>query len=390
MAKKLSKKTSFTRGVVCRLYPNKEAEEKLWQITGCCRWVWNKLLARRIKRYKKGKINSYSEDSKFLTKIKNKVKYSWLNNVSSISLQQTLRDLNTAYSNFFRRVKKGETPGFPKFKKKFLTRNSFRIVNQKDIRLNFSILNIPKIGEVKLKRSRKFNINNVYSYTMFEKCGKWFVSFTEYFKPKKFKKTGSKIGLDLGVKRLATTSNKKYKKPFKAESLERKIKTKQRELSRKKLRSKRWEKCKHELKKLHLKLKNKRRDYLHKYTTYLVKNHDFIAVEDLKIKNMTKSSKETLFEPGKNVKQKSGLNRSILGQGWFILLNMLDYKCKWYGKKLVKVDPKYTSQTCSVCGYKSRDNRKSQSCFKCCSCGFKINADQNASRNILARGLALN
>jgi len=121
----------------------------------------------------------------------------------------------------------------------------------------------------------------------------------------------------------------------------------------------------------------------------LVESYDFIAAEDLKVKNMTKSAKGTLAKPGKNVKAKSGLNRSILSQGWSIFLKMLEYKSDWYGKRLVKVDPRYTSQTCNKCGYVSKKNRKSQAKFVCGSCWLKINADLNAARVILQRGLAL-
>ena len=104
---------------------------------------------------------------------------------------------------------------------------------------------------------------------------------------------------------------------------------------------------------------------------------------------MTKNNKRTIENPGKNVKAKSDLNRSILYQSWGMFIEMLRYKCEWYGKKLLKVNPKFTSQICSKCGHKDKKSRKSQSKFKCTSCGFKINADKNAAKNILARGLAL-
>jgi len=376
------------RGVVCRLY-SPSTKEKLWQSCNSNRFVWNFFLARRIKRYEKDKPTSYKEDATFLTKLKNK-KYKWLKNVSSVSLQQTLKDLDQAFQNFFRRVKKGENPGFPKFKKKFKSRNSFRIVNKKDIRLKDNILKIPKVGNVKITISQDFNIDNVKSYTIFEDCGKWFVSFIEYFKPKKFKKTKSQIGIDLGVKKLIYPSKGKYINPFKNETLERRIKTKQKDLSRKTKQSNNWIKCKQELKLLHQKLRWKHKDYLHKVSTILVNNHDLIVVETLKTRNMTRSAKGTINKPGKNVRAKSGLNRSILKQGWNILLTMLEYKCDWYGKTFIKVDPKYTSQTCSSCGHVSKKNRRSQKSFKCISCGFQRNADRNAAKNILNKGLILN
>ena len=173
------------------------------------------------------------------------------------------------------------------------------------------------------------------------------------------------------------------------DNLIRKIKTTQKELSRRQKFSNNWMKTKSKLGKFHRQLVNKRRDFHHKFSTMLVKRHDLIVVEDLKTSNMTRSSKGTLKNPGKMVKQKSGLNRSILSQGWYSFIQMLNYKCDWYGKTLIKVNPKFTSQICSSCGYKRKTNRKSQSEFVCGKCNMEMNADVNAARNILNRGLKL-
>jgi putative transposase len=376
------------RGVVCKLYPNNINTTKLYQTTGCCRYVWNYFLNRRLRRYKKGLPTSYSIDSKFLTKLKRRK--TWLGDVSAVALQQVLKDLDTAFKNFYRRIKNGEKPGFPKFKSKHKSRNSFRIVNRADAqRLKDIILNIPRVGLTKLRKSRTFNIKNVKSYTIFEDCGKWFISFVEYFKPKKLKKTNNKVGIDLGVKKFVYPSKGKPTKPLNTKELDSKIITKQRELSRKQKGSNRWQKCKQQLKILHQKLRYKRNDFNHKISTYYVENQDVIIVEDLKIKNMTKNCKGTLENPGKNVKAKSGLNRSILSQSWGSFTEMLRYKCEWYGKKLIKVNPAYTSQICSFCGFKSKYSRRSQSKFKCIKCKRVRHADRNAAINILNRGLAL-
>ncbi len=193
--------------------------------------------------------------------------------------------------------------------------------------------------------------------------------------------------MDLGVKKLITLSNGKYKKPFSAPKLEEKIKTTQRKLNRRQKGSKSWLKTKAFLGKLFKKLKNKRQDYLHKLSTLLVKNYDTIYVENLNIKGMSKSAKGTIEKPGKNVKAKSGLNRSILSQGWSMLLKMLDYKAMWSDKEIIRVDPKRSSMECSRCGFTHKNNRHREK-FLCKSCNFTLDADWNAARNILARGLA--
>ncbi len=150
--------------------------------------------------------------------------------------------------------------------------------------------------------------------------------------------------------------------------------------------SQNWKKLNLRINKLHHHIANIRHDYLHKVTTTLSKNHAMIVVEDLKVANMSKSAKGSIEEKGKNVKAKSGLNKSILDQGWSMLVNMLEYKQQWRGGLLVKIDPRYTSQTCSSCGHVAKENRPTQAKFECVSCGFSENADINASRNILAVG----
>ena len=132
-----------------------------------------------------------------------------------------------------------------------------------------------------------------------------------------------------------------------------------------------------------------RNNFLHQVSTLLIKNHDLIVIEDLKIKSMSKSAKGTIENPGKNVKAKAGLNRSILNEAWHKFFTYLEYKLKLKGGILIKVDPKHTSQTCIQCGHISKDNRKEQEIFKCVKCGYEANADVNAAQNILRRaGLA--
>jgi putative transposase len=159
-----------------------------------------------------------------------------------------------------------------------------------------------------------------------------------------------------------------------------------RSMSRKVKFSANWKKAKERVARLYEKAANRRKDCLHKLTTRLSKNHATVVVEDLKVLQMTKSAKGTVESPGKNVKQKSGLNKAILDQGWGELARQLAYKCEWSGGRFIKVPPHYTSQTCRVCDFAFAGNRLSQSEFVCLWCGHEEHADVNAAKNILALG----
>lgn len=193
----------------------------------------------------------------------------------------------------------------------------------------------------------------------------------------------------MGVTNTITTSNHNQMKPIDITKEEYKLKKTQKALARKVKYSKRFNKAKQRINKLHTKISNKRKNHLHQISHKLSKNHALIIVEDLKIANMTKSAKGNSQKHGKNVKAKSGLNKSILHQSWGELVRQIEYKLEWLGGELIKVDPKYTSQKCNKCGHIEKGNRKSQAHFECKSCGHIDNADINASKNILAAGLAV-
>ena len=373
------------KGIKYRIYPTVEQEQQLLQEVGNQRFLWNSFLSKQISLYERKKKFKFYGDMQDYLVYTFKDKHEFLRLGSSKSLQQTLRDLEKALKDCY---KLGF--GFPKFKEKG-KKDSFRV--PQSFTVGRRSITVPKIGIIKINKSCSLNGKPKNLTISKDINGKWYVSVCVEFEPKPLKKTDKLIGIDLGTVRLATSSKNHIKKSFKevkyVRELNRQIKTKQRELSRKELKSSNWLKAKATLQKLHLKLRNMRQNRLHKFSTMLVTNFDTIVVEDLKTKNMTRSAKGTLKKPGKNVKQKSGLNRSILKEGWYILIHMLAYKCDWYGKEFIRVDPKFTSQICSSCGFKSKKNRKSQSKFECQKCGFKINADHNAAKNILTRGLAL-
>ncbi|EME9941558.1 transposase, partial [Escherichia coli] len=163
----------------------------------------------------------------------------------------------------------------------------------------------------------------------------------------------------------------------------------QRQLSRRVKFSNNWQKQKRKIQRLHSRIANIRRDYLHKVTTTVSKNHAMIVIEDLKVSNMSKSAAGTVSQPGRNVRAKSGLNRSILDQGWYEMRRQLEYKQLWRGGQVLAVPPAYTSQRCACCGHTAKENRLSQSKFRCQVCGYTANADVNGARNILAAGHAV-
>ena len=163
----------------------------------------------------------------------------------------------------------------------------------------------------------------------------------------------------------------------------------QRQLSRKVKFSNNWQKQKRKIQRLHSCIANIRRDYLHKVTTAVSKNHAMIVIEDLKVSNMSKSAAGSVSQPGRNVRAKSGLNRSILDQGWYEMRRQLEYKQLWRGGQVLAVPPAYTSQRCACCGHTAKENRLSQSKFRCQACGYTANADVNGARNILAAGHAV-
>ena len=366
-----------------RLKPNRAQIEKFIRLAGCCRFVWNRALAL-IKYNLDNELGylSYYELCEELTiwkKIKETV---FLKESCSDPMQQALRFLDRACKRSFKKK-----VGFPKFKKKG-GRESFRFTA--GIKIDGPVVKIPTVGWVKFIKSREMD-GLVKNVTVSLSCGNWYISFqTESERHIEDRGEVGMVGVDLGVTNFMYLSNGDNIKPLASlKFIEKKLAKQQRRLARKKKFSYNWKKQKNKISRLYLKIANCRKDFLQKNSTILSKNHAMIVLEDLKVSNMSKSAKGTIENPGKNVKAKSGLNRSILDQGWGEFRRMLEYKQLWSGGKLVLVDPKNTSRKCSKCGHVSKDNRKSQSAFSCVSCGHEINADYNAAINILEGGQSL-
>ena len=368
------------------LMPNGEQTRSMRRFVGACRFVYNRALAWQKEQYELNpKIKfSYLVLQNQLPNLKKDEQTSWLKEIPSQALQCALRDLESAYKNFF-----AKRASFPRFKKKGV-RDSYRYPQGFKVEECNNRLFLPKLGWVRYRKHR--NIEGIpKNLTISQQGGKWYASIqTEREVETPLHPSTTAAGIDVGVAKFATLSNGEIFEPKnsfrnKAQRLARY----QRAMSRKTKFGKNWQKAKRKINKLHTTIANIRRDYLHKTSTAISKNHAMIVIEDLQIRNMSKSSKGTSEKHGKNVKAKSGLNKSILDQGWFEFRRQLEYKQTWRGGYVIAIPPQYTSQKCSCCGHVSRDNRMTQAKFECVVCGHSENADINAARNILAAGHAV-
>ena len=370
-----------------RLIPNQEQEAQLPRMAGCRRFVWNNGLAS-IKASLEAKEKSPSYTELCAKLVQSKQEFTFLaTDAPSQALQQTLKDLSKAVKDAF--DKKQPDKLFPQFKKKGKSVESFRIPQGFEIEEHNNRIKLPKLGWVRYRNSRKTR-GRPKNVTVSQHCGYWYISIqTEQEVPKPVHVSTKQVGIDRGVSVMAALSDGTLLEPiniFKRTS--RKLARLQRQLARKVKFSENWKKCKARITKLHSKIARIRKDFLHKASTIIAKNHCLIVVENLKIKNMTASASGTLENPGRKVKQKAGLNRSILDQGWGEFGRQLEYKLRWLGGLFLKVEPQYTSQKCSCCGHTQPENRKGLK-FKCLACGFEAHADINAAINILTAGLAV-
>lgn len=355
------------------------------RFAGACRFVFNRALALQNENHEAGnKYISYTKMASWLIEWKSHPDTQWLKDAPSQPLQQSLKDLERGYKNFFQK-----RAAFPRFKKRGQN-DAFRYPQGVKLDQTNNRISLPKLGWIRYRNSLEV-IGEVKNVTVSQSCGKWYVSIqTEYEVPEPVHKAASMVGLDAGVTKLATLSDGTVYQPvnsFKAS--QRKLAMLQRQLSRKVKFSASWQKQKKKIQRLHSHIANIRRDYLHKVTSEISKNHAMIVIEDLKVSNMSKSAKGTAERHGRNVRAKSGLNRSILDQGWYEMRRQLEYKQLWRGGQVLAIPPAYTSQRCACCGHTAKENRQTQSKFVCQVCGYTENADINGARNILAAGHAV-
>ena len=355
------------------------------RFAGACRFVFNRALARQNENHEAGnKYIPYGKMASWLVEWKNATETQWLKDAQSQPLQQSLKDLERAYKNFFRK-----RAAFPRFKKRGQN-DVFRYPQGVKLDQENSRIFLPKLGWMRYRNSRQVT-GVVKNVTVSQSCGKWYISIqTESEVSTPVHPSASMIGLDAGVAKLATLSDGTVFEPVNSfQKNQKKLARLQRQLSRKVKFSNNWQKQKRKIQRLHSCIANIRRDYLHKVTTTVSKNHAMIVIEDLKVSNMSKSAAGTVSQPGRNVRAKSGLNRSILDQGWYEMHRQLEYKQLWRGGQVLAVPPAYTSQRCACCGHTAKENRLSQSQFRCQVCGYTANADVNGARNILAAGHAV-
>jgi putative transposase len=366
------------------LLANSGQRRQMRRFAGCARYVYNKALALKKELYEKREQASRFQLDKMLVPWKQEAP--WLSEAPAHALQQAILDLDRAYQNFFKK-----RAAFPKFHKKGL-RDSFRESDPKCIKLDQanSRIQLPKIGWVRYRNSREV-LGAVRSVTVSQSAGKWFVSITtlrEVAQPQH--RSTSAVGLDWGIASFVTMSNGEVLEqlqPLK-KFLPRLAKL-QRRMARKRKFSNNWKKARQRVAKLHSKIANIRKDFVHKSSNDISKNHAVVFIEDLQVKNLSASSKGTRAKPGKRVAQKSGLNRSILDASPFELRRQLVYKTQWRGGLLVSVPPQNTSRRCPECQHTSAENRKTQAKFVCVECGFSAHADFVGAVNIREAGLAL-
>jgi len=371
---------NIRKGFQFRLKRSQHTTGKYVRFAGACRFVWNKVLAINEYRYFAGIPRlSYADACMLMAWWKESEEYGWLKEVHSQVLQQCLKDLERAYQNLF-----AGRAAPPRFRKKFLA-DSFRY--PQGFQLDGRRAYLPMIGWVEFWHSR--NIEGTVKNVSVSRDGQhWVIAFqVEMDIESPLHPATAAIGIDLGIATFAAFSDGTLHPPLNAyRKAEKKKARMQRKLAGMVKYSQNWKKQQRRIAKLDSRTANCRKDFLHKLSTETSKNHAVIVVEDLQVKNMSKSARGTADEPGRMVAQKAGLNKSILDQGWGMFRRMLDYKQLWRGGELIAVSPRYTSQTCPQCGCISQLNRPQQALFSCIDCGYATHADVNAAQNILALG----
>ena len=372
-----------------RLYPESSAVAVTVRHNADARYVWNLALEQaNTYRPEQGPTPNHLVRMRQLAEAR---QATWLGQGSSVVQQGALRDFDQALKNWW-----GGTHRRPTWRKAGQS-EGFQIRDLSVAKLTgkWGTVYVPKMGPVRFRLTRRWSdvLSATSARVTLDRAGRWHVSFTTPQTPFERTSTDAAIGLDLGiVASIATSTGGLLKMPplLSAGEIQRKRRL-QRKMSSQCKGSNRRTRTKSAVARLAAREADRRKDWIEKTTTQLVKDHDFIAVEALKVKNMVRSSRGTVETPGRNVAQKRGLNRSIQAQAWALFRKRLTDKASVSTSPatVVAVNPANTSMRCSGCGHTAKDNRKSQAVFSCQSCAYTDNADVNAARNILAAGLAV-
>ncbi len=356
-----------------RIYPNNEQKVQIAKTFGCCRFVYNQTLAYRKETYGKEKKSVSKTDCNHYCNRELKKEYEWLKEVDKFALTNAIYNVDCAYQKFFK-----EHAGYPKFKSKHDKHKSYTTnFTNGNIAADFEEgkIKLPKLKQVKAKFHRKFE-GQIKSATVSQvPSGKYYVSILVETEHEELRHTDKNTGLDLGVKDLCITSDgTRYWNPKTIRKYEKKLAKLQRQLSHKEKRSRNYYKQKKKIAICHEKIRNIRKDYLHKVSHEIISENQVIVSEGLQIKNMVKNHH---------------LAKSIMDVSWYELTRQLGYKAEWNGRQYIKTDTFYAgSQICSACGYQNTDIKDlSVREWICPKCRAKHDRDINAAKNILAEGL---